>query len=99
MRKGWKVALASMEPSLVSSLKPMIEATAVHLMICTEKPTVGAIDRRSACGSTTCRICCRQPMARLDEASHWPLGMDSTQPRQDRKSTRLNSSHLVISYA
>src|SRR3989442_5034825 len=57
------------EPSLVSSLKPMIEATAVPLMICTEKPTVGAIDRRSACGST------------------------------DRKSTRLNSSHVRISYA
>ncbi|MDT4868384.1 hypothetical protein FQZ97_1033440 [compost metagenome] len=50
---GSKVALASMPPVLVSSVKPMIEVTAVPFTTCTENPTVGATAMRSACGSTT----------------------------------------------
>lgn len=38
---------------LVSSVKPMIEVTAVPLTTCTEKPTVGATAMRSACGRIT----------------------------------------------
>src|SRR5688500_19747165 len=38
-----------------------------------------------------------QPDAKLDEEQAKRL--KSLLPRQDRKSTRLNSSHLVISYA
>src|SRR5256885_12140911 len=35
--------------------------------------------------------------SRTRSASHWPHAAGRT--RRDRKSTRLNSSHLVISYA
>ena len=42
-----------MVPALVSSTKPMIEASAVPLTTCTEKPTVGAIAMREACGRMT----------------------------------------------
>src|SRR5258707_3036290 len=34
-----------------------------------------------------------------DEQEHWDLRLSVAPPRQDRKSTRLNSSHANISYA
>ena len=51
--KGSKVALLSMVPALVSSTNPIIEASAVPLTICTEKPTVGGIETRKAWGNMT----------------------------------------------
>ncbi|MNF95423.1 hypothetical protein D3C84_781750 [compost metagenome] len=67
---GSKVALASMPPVLVSSVKPMIEVTAVPLTTCTENPTVGATAMRRAWGRITWRNCSSGFSARLDEASH-----------------------------
>ncbi|MNE95050.1 hypothetical protein D3C80_1930900 [compost metagenome] len=67
---------------MVNSVKPMIEVTAVPLTTCTEKPTVGATAMRNACGRITWRSCSMRLSARLPDASHWPFGMDSTQPRQ-----------------
>ena len=37
---------------------------------------------RNACGSTTWRICSNHVIASDADASHWPFGIDSTQPRQ-----------------
>ncbi len=51
--KGRKVALVIIVPAFVSSMKPMTEASAVPLITCTRKPTVGAIAMRSACGPIT----------------------------------------------
>ncbi len=77
-----KVALEIMLPALVSSTKPITEASAVPLMTCTRKPTVGAMAIFTACGRITWRICSPKLRARLPEASHWPLGIEATQPRQ-----------------
>ncbi|MNL29287.1 hypothetical protein D3C87_1509660 [compost metagenome] len=79
---GLKVALVITVAAFDNSVKPMIEVSAVLLTICTANPTVGAIAMRSACGSTTWRICCTYPSARLADASHCPFGTASTQPRQ-----------------
>jgi hypothetical protein len=40
-------------PTLVSSMKPITDASAVPLMTCTRKPTVGGIAMRTACGRIT----------------------------------------------
>ena len=55
-KKGWKVALLTIWPARVSSVKPMIEASDVPLISCTRNPTVGAVAVRMACGSTTWRM-------------------------------------------
>src|SRR5438552_13930430 len=41
------------------------------------------------------------PMASADPTKnpHWPLAQSGKIPASDRKSTRLNSSHQIISYA
>jgi hypothetical protein len=52
------------------------------LITCTRKPTVGGTAMRSACGPITWRSFSPKLSARLSEASHWPLGMALTQPRQ-----------------
>src|SRR2546426_8553290 len=41
----------------------------------------------------------RRPDRRTDRERCRPVERESHRPRRDRKSTRLNSSHLVISYA
>ncbi|MNJ02409.1 hypothetical protein D3C73_1623580 [compost metagenome] len=51
--KGLKVALVITVAAFDSSVKPMMDVSAVLLTICTAKPTVGATAMRSACGSTT----------------------------------------------
>jgi hypothetical protein len=51
--KGAKVTLAIIVPALVSSMKPITDASAVPLTTCTRKPTVGGTAMRSACGKTT----------------------------------------------
>jgi hypothetical protein len=87
VRAESKVALTMMLPALVSSTKPITEASAVPFTTCTRKPTVGAMATRSACGRITRRSCCGQDSARARAASHWPRGTLSTAPRQisDRK--------------
>ena len=80
--KGRKVALVIIVPALVSSMKPITDASAVPLMTWTRKPTVGATAMRSACGPITWRIFSPNDSARLSAASHWPFGIASTQPRQ-----------------
>lgn len=40
-------------PTFVSSVKPMIDTSAVSFTACTPKPTVGAIAMRAACGRIT----------------------------------------------
>src|SRR5438034_7589297 len=56
------------------------------------KAGIGSPDRSAACGSAACQIetCCGKSRRGTCE---------SCPERTDRKSTRLNSSHTVISYA
>ena len=79
---GRKVAFVIIVPALVSSTKPITDASAVPLITCTRKPTVGGTATRSACGPITWRSCSRRLSASAEEASHWPLGTAATQPRQ-----------------
>ena len=51
-------------------------------MICTAKPTVGGVARRSAWGSTTWRMRCQRVRPRHSAASHWLLCTAWIQPRQ-----------------
>ena len=47
------MALVIIVPALVSSMKPITDASAVPLITCTRKPTVGGTAMRSACGRST----------------------------------------------
>ena len=50
---GLNVALVIIVLAFESSTKPMIEASAVPFTTCTEKPIVGAMVTRNACGRIT----------------------------------------------
>ena len=57
-------------------------SNAFNLPTCTKNPTVGAMAMRRACGRITWRSFSVKESAKESQASHCPLGMDSTQPRQ-----------------
>jgi hypothetical protein len=53
MTNGSKVELLTICPARDSSTKPITEASEVFYTICTMKPTVGGMARRTACGRIT----------------------------------------------
>src|SRR5690606_39784076 len=84
--------------SLVSSARPRIAAIAakitpissIHAPVC-RGAEEAPLRRGEAAASDGVRTRWRQRQAQLDGVP--------ADPRQDRKSTRLNSSHVKISYA
>src|SRR5205807_5850194 len=65
---------------------------------CSMRP-LGRASRRQAV-ETVCRYMCQAPMLSTHKTRRrLPRGAGVGECIQDRKSTRLNSSHLVISYA
>src|SRR5256885_4138070 len=65
----------------------------------TEPPFTGEYEDTKTAGTYKC-VCCGQPLFRSETKYHSGSGWPSFYaPARDRKSTRLNSSHLVISYA
>src|SRR2546426_7714659 len=67
------------------------------LPISLRTPTAGRSRTRNRAPPTTESRCPSRPVACRAPASRRPCPPSAT--RRDRKSTRLNSSHLVISYA
>ena len=77
--KGQWEAAQSLAMSFGEQLRYVVLPQATRIAI---PPTVGGTAMRSACGPMTWRIFSPKLKARLSAASHWPLGMALTQPRQ-----------------